>query len=374
MEECLDHGDTVTYPTFGTDEPTFPIHRQWSLSTGGSQVRSIVLNDGGQPVAVISVRRPASYPLATEQVESLSSKLAPSGSMLRLIDLANQSLWDHAASWLLQRARVRWHPLRWAIVAAAAALIFWTMFGTMVYRPLCQSSVVSAQLRHMTAPFEARLVKVSAEAGDTVRAGDVLLEFETFPLLLERETIRAEIAASEIDVRRAIEEGEISAAALHKAHIAVLVARERSITRKIDSAKLTAPSDGMLIESHFDKRLGQIFTHGQPLLQFAPDQGWEIEVQVPEHIAALVKPGQEGAFISAGAPDERVPFQIRQVEGSATVVDQENVFVARATLLEDPKWVRSGMHGVARITTSKKPVSWVAFHRLVDWLRLRFWI
>jgi hypothetical protein len=166
----------------------------------------------------------------------------------------------------------------------------------------------------------------------------------------------------------------VSAAALHNAHIDVLAAQKAALERRIASATLTAPADGIIVQSHFDKQLGQVFTQGQAVLEFAPEGGWEIEVHVPENIATLVVPNQSGLFASVGSSGEGVPCKIRQVEGAARVIEGKNVFVARAELASDSKWIRSGMRGVARIRTSRKAVCWVVFHKFVDWTRLHFWI
>lgn len=374
MEECYDHGELVVFPVTDSSRATFPIHRQWSVSAGGSNLYSIPLRAGDCCVGVVSLRRRASRPLREEELQRVLDELRPIGPVLQLVDCATRGLASHTAA-AFQQSLQRWkRPRRVAMTVLLALAALWFCFGRITYQPLCEATVVSAQLRHITTPFEARLEEVCVRAGDRVKAGDLLVQFQTHALQLELDTVLAEIKKAEVDVRQAIDSGEIAAAALHQAEIEVLLARRANFSRRIEDASIRAPMDGMVVQSHVDKRLGQVFSQGQPVLEFAPHQGWELEVQVPESIATLITPAQSGHFVSAASSSDKVPFEISQVDGSAELIDNKNVFVARAQLEADPAWIRSGMRGVARITTSPEPVYWVALHKLIDWTRMHFWI
>jgi hypothetical protein len=52
----------------------------------------------------------------------------------------------------------------------------------------------------------------------------------------------------------------------------------------------------------------------------------------------------------------------------------KNVFIAEATVEDNPAWMRAGMEGVARIDAGTRRVWWVALHRMIDYLRLTFWL
>jgi multidrug resistance efflux pump len=371
MEESLDQGAPIAYPEVSGIR-ALPIHRQWSVGTGGTHVLSLPLIDSDTPVGIISLRRTATLPLTREIIEKYNNSILQFGPLLSLIDRANQPFSRH-----LKNATTEWLNARRSRLHVTAAIVFsllvaWFCCGEIVYRPLCDSVVVPAELRNMTAPFEARLDGIYTQAGDHVKAGDVLIEFDTTHLRLELETIRAEVAKTEVDERAAIKAGDATAAALHRASIRVLTARQASFEGRIESAKLLAPSDGMIIQSGFDKRLGQVFSQGDPVLQFAPHDGWMLNIHVPENAAIYVEPDQVGVFSSAARPRDKVAFHIGQIDGSAGVIDESNVFVARANLQGSPTWMRSGMRGIARVTTIPKPVWWVAMHKFIDWTRLRF--
>ena len=84
----------------------------------------------------------------------------------------------------------------------------------------------------MTAPLESRLETVHVAAGDIVKTGDVLAEFDTRPLQLELETLRAETARTEVSARAAVQAGDVAAAALQKSHVQVLQTRQAALERQ----------------------------------------------------------------------------------------------------------------------------------------------
>lgn len=373
MEEAMDEGTVITYPELG-NKPRFPIHRQWFISCHGAHVGSLPLIAEDQVIGVISFKTSADRPITREWLEQLQQTVEPYSSLLPLIDRANQPatqlLKQIVANW---RAKVgeRHRPVAFVVTAL---LIFLLLFSKTTYRPLCDSVVEAAELRHMTAPLESRLETVHVAAGDTVKAGDILAEFDTRPLQLELETLRAETARTEVSARAAVQAGDVAAAALQKSHVQVLRTRQNALGRRIESAKLRAPSDGMVIQSHVEKKLGQVFSLGDPVLQFASHDGWRLRIHVPEGAALELARRQHGTFTSKARPNDRVKLRVTQIDGAAEVIDGKNVFVARAELDTSPSWMRSGMQGTAQIDTTRKPIWWVMFHRMIDWTRLHFWI
>ena len=58
----------------------------------------------------------------------------------------------------------------------------------------------------------------------------------------------------------------------------------------------------MVIQSHVEKKLGQVFALGDPVLQFAPNDGWRLRIHVPEGAAIDVARLQQGTFASKARP------------------------------------------------------------------------
>lgn len=373
MEECLDRREVIAYPEIGGIN-TLPLHKQWSISSGNAQVCSLPLTLDEKLVGILSFRQTSGTAYSEETISQIHSNIRPFGALLSLIERANRPLRLHLR--IATREWVRRRSNRVSITLFATFLLFalWFCFGQVCFRPLCSSLVVPAELRNVTAPFESRLDGVYVRAGSQVSGGDILVEFDTTSLKLKLEGLRAEIAQNKVRERAAIEAGDATVAALQQASRRVLIAEQRSIERLIDGAVVVAPADGTIIRCSLEKKLGQVFAQGDPVLQFAPDSGWFLDIRIPESVAVHIEPGQAGAFASTARPNDKVEFNIEQVDGSASIIDGKNVFVARANLKGAPKWLRSGMNGFAQIDTVSKPVWWVALHRVLDWTRMRFWL
>lgn len=263
---------------------------------------------------------------------------------------------------------------RKVITGAFVLLSLWIVFGTLTYQPMCSAKVVAENMVQMTSSFEARLLAVHVQPGQEVKAGQLLAEFDTADLKLQLQSLEREISSAEVEIRRAVAARDTSSAALGKARAGVLMTQAAAIQQRLERARLIAPADGIVVRADLDKRVGQSFSQGEPVLQFAPAGGWVLEIQVPDDIGTLVNTKQTGTFAAASYALDSMPFEIVSVEGTTQVIDGDNVFIARAPLGERPEWMKSGMEGTAKITTVSKPVWWVALHRVVDWCRLSFWI
>lgn len=379
MEECLDHKGVILHQpgAVSADGTQFAIHRRWSTETGGTCLFSVPLSDPEGVVAVLSIRRPGTRPFSKEELAGLMQMLQPFGPALRLLERASKPVSHQmkaAVKESLRQLLSRGSIGRRIFVAVVAAGVLWCVFGTLTYTPLCEARVVAQHMTQMTSAFDAKLKAVHVQPGEQVKTGQLLVEFDTADLELQLQTLDRDIAASEVEVRRAIDARDTSAAALAKARVGVLMTQAAAIQQRLENSRIYAPADGTIVRADLEKRIGQVFSPGQPVIEFAPVGGWALEIQIPDDIGTLVRPEQIGTFAAASLSSQSIPFEIQSVEGTAQVVDGNNVFIARAPLGERPDWMKSGMEGTAKVTTVSKPVWWVAFHRVIDWCRLSFWI
>lgn len=372
MEECLDAKRVVVHQSDQNNE-VFPIHRKWSVETGASCVLSLPLLAGDDIAGVISLRRPTNEPFSEKEIAAVHEMVQPYASAVRLLDRATAPLSAHVKSSLRAFVARNRKPVRLVCWAALVTSVYWFIFGSMLYRPMCTATVVSANLRHFAAPFNGKLEAVHVQPGDSVTAGQLLVEFDVRQQQLERQAILAELAETQIRHREALQSGDASMAALQQAHIDVLTAQSGALEEQINRARFRAPEDGVVLQADLTKRIGEVFPQGEAVLQFAPRGGWSLEIHVPDHVASHVAAQQVGYFSASASPGEEIAFTLAQVDGSASVVGGQNVFVARAPLDGNPGWMMDGMQGFARIETRKQPVWWVASHGIIDWFRTTFW-
>jgi hypothetical protein len=77
-----------------------------------------------------------------------------------------------------------------------------------------------------------------------------------------------------------------------------------------------------------------------------------------------------------GRPGEHVAFRVARITPLAEVIDQRNVFKVRVELMEqDPsKVMYPGAEGVAKVDIDRRRYAWIWTRRLVNWVRMKFWI
>lgn len=378
MEECFDaQSPIVCQPQKPPDIDTLPIHRQWSSGSQNACVCSVPLKHGERIVGVVSLRRPADQSFTAEELTKLQQILEPFGAAVRLVERANASAGQVIRASMTnaaQRFTSGSHPGRAIAAGLAIVGLLWFLLGSITYHPLCHARITAADLHHVAAPFNGQLRTVNVTPGHVVRAGDLLAEFDTTDLRLELNRLTREIAAGQVRLREAIQLDDMSQAAMARSRISVLEAQADSVRRQIDAAQIVAPQDGTVILADLDQRIGQEFSQGDEILQFASGQEWLLEIEIPDDIVHYIAADQTGEFAAAALPVDQQSFSIQHIDGAATTRDDRNVFVARATMASHPSWMKSGMEGTARIESVARPVWWVTLHRVVDWVRTSFWI
>ncbi|QDS90145.1 multidrug resistance protein MdtN [Rosistilla ulvae] len=377
MEECYDQKS----PVFASrqneyEQRSMPIHRGWSERTN-TAILSVPIMLETEILAVVTLARAADKPFSTEELESITKLLEPFGPSLQLIEKSSRSISEHVREegrgavmpWLNPQSHARK-----AALITAGLFFAWFLFGSLTYRPMCESVLSPASVLHMAAPLDSRIESVLVSSGDHVVKDQVLVVLDSRELQLQRNQLLAQIASTEVVVGQAIADRKVSEAALAKAEVRVLHSQLDSIENQIEQSTLRAPTDGIVVAADLKKRIGQVLPQGEPLVTFAPGERWVVEIMVPDHVAPYVAQDQSGVFRAYSHPDQSIPFKIDWVGGAAQVVEGKNVFIAEAELESQTDWMKSGMKGVGRIAAQRKAVWWVTMHGLVDYLHMKFWL
>ncbi len=385
MEECLDMGETIVRQRElrlpdGSDEPPgtdYRLHRQWHESTGGSAVASLLLPADADRTAILSLQRAANAPFSSDELEQIREMTAPYVAAFGLLDRASRSLPSH----LFTRLRDLWRDLRapgpWprkAAVAASVLAVGWFACGSIDYRVAVPATLVPSHSRYVSAPFEGVLEKAEVTAGSRVRAGDVLAVFEHHELRLERDRLRAELALHRSSAGEAMAGRNATEVGMARARQRLLGARLETVEQKIESAVVRAPFDGLLVDGDLRKQVGSRLPLGEPLFEIAAQRGFRLDLEVPEYAAGDLAVGLGGEFASHARPDQVASFAIERVSPRAEPLRGANVYVAEAALDLDAPWIRAGIEGIGKIEVGAKPVWWAAFHHVIDYFRLRFWV
>lgn len=192
-----------------------------------------------------------------------------------------------------------------------------------------------------------QLVRRLADAGDRVRAGQVLAELDPADLAQQARATRAQAAAAEAELARARSEHaryqalatdqlvsrstlEAQATALRAAEEQARAARAQAEVAGNQSgyAQLRAPADGVIASR--EAEAGQVVAAGQAIYRFAGDGAREVAIALPEARAEGFAIGQPVEVELWAHPDVRLAGRIREISPAAD--PQSRSYAARVEL------------------------------------------
>lgn len=382
MEECLDaqkplicqREDALTGPSVASGHR---LHAAWHAATAGACVASIPLCADGRVAAIVSLRRRAEEPFTAELICQALHTLEPFAAALLLLQRARRGLLRHVGDALVETARALLAPRRMGrrlVAVAIVAAALWVAFGTAGQVVTSRCTVVAQRARHLTTPFACVLKAVHASAGDIVRLGDLLCEFDPEEFTLQREELRAQLAVFEQERTRAMAANAPVDARLAAANAAVIQSRLRGVERRLEQCAVRAPFDGVVTAGDLRTRVGAVLQQGEPLFELVPAACWRLEIAVPEIAADGLRDGLTGVFIGAARPEESHALRVTRVRPRAEVRNGQNVYVAEAEVSDQAAWIRPGMEGFARVDFGSRPVWWLMSHRVIEGLQLGGWL
>ena len=193
-------------------------------------------------------------------------------------------------------------------------------------------------------------------------------------LQLQRDKLKSDMAVMQLRVNQALAAEDVKSAALAGAEMRVVRAELATTLHNLAAARVRAASDGTVVSGRLSKRIGEVVPMGEPLMEFVPKGDWSIELLVPETTAAELKAGFQGRFACTARPGEPLDCTIVRIRPSSEPLEGKNVFIAEATVVGNPAWMRAGMQGMAQIDAGERRVWWVTLHRIIDYLRLTLWL
>ena len=251
--------------------------------------------------------------------------------------------------------------------------------------PIVMVDVVGAGAQERTFPGEVRarqestlsfqvagrLVKRHVDAGDRVRAGQVLAELDVSDYALQTQAANAQLAAAQAELKRAgddlaryralAEQQLVSKSALAAQQTAFDAAQaqvraaqaQRDVTaNQAGYAQLRAPADGVIASRQAEP--GQVLAAGQPVLVMAADSGREVLIALPEASIGDYAVGQPASVELWNAPGQRLAGSIREIAAAADA--QTRTYAARVTI-EDAGAVTLGQSARVHLAAAGAPLS-----------------
>jgi len=213
-----------------------------------------------------------------------------------------------------------------------------TTYGTVV--------APASEVRVLSVPFEARVTKVFVTPGQTVAAGEPLVEVEASAATqLAVDEARNAVSAAERDlqlVKQRYDQKLATNSDLFSAQNALKSAQARLNSLQQSGAggprKLSADSTGIV--SKVDVQVGQLIAIGNPLVEVAAQNRIEVKLSAEPQDIPFLKPGQTVQLRPVDQPNaEPVTGKIRlvgqRVDPTARLVDVMIALPADTKLLLD---------------------------------------
>ncbi len=380
MDEAVDQQATLRYPvaedTAAPPRITLAHRELWQRFHTGEQCTVPLFHDG-DPVGALWFERTAGKPFKADTValcEHCASLLAPVLQLKWRNDQPWWRRWRNRLARLAARVRDRREKaLRYGLLTAVGTITFLAAYpvGFHVSAP---ARVEGSIQRTLTVPNDGFIKQVHVRPGDSVRAGQVLVELEDNDLLLEQRKLRGEIAQFETTYGSALAAKDRTQLAVTVAKLEEAKARLALIEQQLHRVQIRAPFDGVLIQGDLTQSLGAPVKQGDALMVLAPAGDYRVIVSVDERDVAFIAVDQHGTLALSASPNERIPIRIERITPMAEVRDGANVFEAEARLSNaDARHLRPGLQGIAKIQAGAKPWLWVTTRQLRRWIAFEWW-
>lgn len=381
MKECADLGTIVVDQSQAYEDESATLggrmHRQWRRDVGDACVASLPLYAEEKLVAVLSIQRTGKAPFDPEQLAEFKEQVEPYAAGLEMVRFARRPLAEHAVDNLRNFARsfvAAGARGRQIVLAVTLLVACWSVFGSLEHSVTAPATLAPMAGRHVAAGADAVLTTVHVKPGDRVEQGDLLCEFDTSELQLEAARLRAEVASAEVDMYRALSEGNSTQAELARTGGLAAKASLEFVQHRIENARVVAPANGLILEGDHHNRIGDVFSKGETLFRLSEGDTWKVDVRVPERDVDALAAGNSGFFATHSRPGEQHFVQILRIAPAAERFEGTNVFVAEAHCESADLWLRPGMEGFVSINAGERSPLWLASHRLVDFLRMHLWL
>jgi hypothetical protein len=377
MQEAADQAAAVTYPALATDPARIVLAHAELQGRCGHVLLSLPLAHAGEVVGALLFECRGRQRLRPDQV-ALCEGVAASMGPLVALRLAAERTWAQRlrerAGALAARLGRRDDP--WP-KAAALLLVASLAAATLLpvpYRLAANVRVEGAEQRVLASPLDGYLRRSLARPGDTVRAGDLLVELADQDLLLEQRKWDSMLAQSENSFATALARGDRAQFIISQGKANEARARLELVKQQLARTRLVAPIDGVVIKGDLSQSLGAPVQRGDVLLTLAASAQYRLMVEVDERDIARVAKGMHGEMALQSMPGQALPIVIERVTPVALVRDGRNVFEVEARLVRgDAATLRPGLQGIVKLDAGERSAAWLWTHRGLDWLRLTWW-
>jgi hypothetical protein len=384
MQEASDQSARVVYPAPAAGDVRIvlahaELHERSALTTA-----TVPLYRAGEPVGALLAEWRRDNPPAEQKLALLDGVGAMLGPVLNLARKSERGVAQRFNETLkhgFARLAERNDPVPKLIGATALALAVAAVVWPVDYRIGAPARIEGAVQRVVAAPMDGFLHKATVRPGDSVKAGDVLVELAAQDLMLEQRRWEGALAQHENAVAAALARSDRAQFVVSHGKAAEARAQLDLVRQQMARTKLVAPIDGIVIKGDLTQAIGSPVQRGEALLTLAPAEQYRLIVEVDERDIAQVRLGQSGELALASMPGDAQRFEVQRITPVAAVRNGRNAFEVEAKFTarhaqqaaQAMPVLRPGLQGVAKIDAGERTTFWIWTHRATEWLKLQWW-
>lgn len=258
-------------------------------------------------------------------------------------------------------------------LAIGSALMLAALLVPVPHRVTAEFKLQAQAIRQVAAPFESRLESAVAEAGDVVVAGDLLATLDGKEMAWRLAEAEAKRAAALKKRDQAMATRDVAAAQQVQLEAEGLALEVALLADRQKNLEIRAPIRGVILAGNLRSSEGVPVALGQKLFDIAPIEVLRAEIAIPDTDISRVSRGAKVRLRLESNSSATYESTIGEIHPVSEIMQNENVFVCTALVPNVPGDLRPGMRGRARIEGPSRPLGWVLFHRVWEFLRLYLW-
>ena len=347
-------------------------HKQLAGTTHAEAVFSqpLITSDDEVFGAIVFTGPKASFD--STQIQRFSDAAAPAiTSALQVVSKVRQN-WIARIFSIVGRFL---YQARTMLVGLGVAALVALMFLPVTYRVRCNCLAEPVSRRFAVAPFDGQIMFGHAEAGDFVKAGDLLAEMDGRTINWELAGVTAELKQSIRTREIELKERNIASTVVSQLERKRLASEESILKYKKDNLQIRSPIDGVVLSGSLERSEAASVTTGQVLFEIGPVDPLRIEIEIPDDEIAQVSVGYPVKVWIDGQEDDPFTAEIHKIHPRSETRNADNVFIAEIEFANDDERLRPGMKGSARIDCEQRSLGWSLFHKPINWVRsqLTWW-
>ncbi|MCX2720920.1 GAF domain-containing protein [Roseibium salinum] len=264
MDEAIDQERAILFPARDKDSGVIRrCHERLSQEQDGTGILTLPLVDDGEILGALLLESASDRLPSQHDIDMMGAIAAFAGPLLVLRreesrNLLNKNLRALAAlPWLVLGRRYGRTKL---VVLALAASALALALVPADYQINADASIEAKTRRAIVAPYDGFIMEAPRRAGDTVRAGDLVVALDDRDMALEALNWESERQARALEYGRALSERNLRELNVFKARVQQAEVRLKQVNARIERAKLQAPIDGVVASGDLSQSIGGPFS------------------------------------------------------------------------------------------------------------------